>query len=121
MGLDMYAHATEADIPEADFDCPADSAEIHYGCKHPNLYGWMEILYRRKRGADAEFNVSTVRLDAADLDAVERDIVDENLPETCGFFFGESDGSEKPDDLEFVRKARAAIAEGRRVFYTSWW
>jgi hypothetical protein len=44
-----------------------------------------------------------------------------NLPCTAGFFFGESDGSEKHDDLQFVAKAREALAAGLTVFYSSWW
>jgi hypothetical protein len=60
-------------------------------------------------------------LTAADLDALEQDIRENRLPETEGFFFGASDGSEIDDDLEFVAKARAALAEGKTVFYRSWW
>jgi hypothetical protein len=40
---------------------------------------------------------------------------------TTGFFFGESRPEEKQDDLDFIQKARAAIADGKKVFYTSWW
>ncbi|MGA1343720.1 MAG: hypothetical protein ACO33A_11895 [Hyphomonas sp.] len=37
------------------------------------------------------------------------------LPPMSGFFFGESDGSQIEDDLEFVAKARDAIAAGLTV------
>jgi hypothetical protein len=74
MGLDMYAYITESDIPEVDFDCTVDSAEIHYWRKHPNLHGWMRSLYRSKGGADPEFNCNTLRLGARDLDALEQAI-----------------------------------------------
>ena len=57
----------------------------------------------------------------ADLDDLEVDIKDGNLPDTSGFFFGNSDGEEVDDDLEFVKKARQAIKEGKTVYYTSWW
>ena len=43
------------------------------------------------------------------------------LPKTTGFFFGESDGSEQEDDLEFIAKAREALAADKFVYYTSWW
>ena len=41
--------------------------------------------------------------------------------ETCGFFFGESDGNEREDDLAFIAKARSAFEQGLSVYYTSWW
>jgi hypothetical protein len=41
-----------------------------------------------------------------------------------GFFFGQTD-SIYPEDLEsvatFVKVARQCIAEGKAVFYDSWW
>ena len=43
------------------------------------------------------------------------------LPETCGFFFGASDGTETEDDLAFVAKARDRVKKGYTVFYDSWW
>jgi len=121
MGLDMYAFATDSDISQIDFDFPEDARQIHYWRKHPNLHGWMENLYREKGGAEDNFNCDTVRLDAADLDALEQAVTYGVLPHTTGPFFGESDGTERADDLAFIHKARAEIANGRRVYYTSWW
>jgi hypothetical protein len=121
MGLDMFAFATDSNIPYADFECPDDAEQIHYWRKHPNLHGWMRGLYERKGGDDLEFNCVNVQLKAADLDALEQAVTYGALPPTAGFFFGTSDGSERPDDLEFIHKARAKIASGRRVYYTSWW
>lgn len=121
MGLDMYAFTTGSTIPAADFDAPDDRAELHYWRKHPDLHGWMEDLYRRKGGTDDQFNCVPVRLDAADLEALELAVNDSLLPHTAGFFFGVSDGSEKADDLAFIHKARDALADGLSVFYYSWW
>jgi len=122
MGLDMYAYATEQRINAAvDFSEPEKMEELHYWRKHPNLHGWMEALYKAKGGSNPDFNLSPVALAAADLDGLEAAIRGEALPETSGFFFGESDGSEREDDLEFVQKARAAIGEGKTVFYMAWW
>ena len=56
-----------------------------------------------------------------DLDRLEADIKAKRLPHTIGFFFGESDGAEIDDDLEFVGKAREAMAANLTVFYSSWW
>ena len=66
-------------------------------------------------------NCVNVQLTAGDLDDLELAIKANVLPETSGFFFGASDGSEGEDDLRFVAKAREALAANLIVFYTSWW
>lgn len=121
----MYAFKTKKGLinEEVDFEAPNDtpSDELHYWRKHPNLHGWMEDLYREKGGKEDVFNCVNVKLDEEDIDRLEEDIKDENLPFTQGFFFGESQPEDKEDDLEFIRKAREAITEGYDVYYTSWW
>ena len=123
MGLDMYAFSTKAKLKkEVDFDTiNVETEEVHYWRKHPNLHGWMQSLYESKGGKSDSFNGDCVVLTNADLDDLEEDIKDGNLPDTAGFFFGNSDGFEVDDDLEFVKKAKAAIKEGKTVYYTSWW
>ena len=124
MGLDMYAYTT----PRKRFKKPVDFKTanlprelLHYWRKHPNLHGWMRQLYHVKGGTDPNFNCNPVELTLTDLDALEQAILNGNLPSTSGFFFGESDGTEKDDDLLFIEKSRQAIAEGLAVYYTSWW
>ena len=123
MGLDMYAVATKAKLnKEVDFDTiNVDTEDLHYWRKHPNLHGWMQSLYEYKGGKSDSFNGDCVVLDVLDLDNLEGDIKNGRLPDTQGFFFGQSDGDEVNDDLDFVNKARTAIAEGKTVYYTSWW
>lgn len=124
MGLDMYAFAFNGKVEkEVDFDRNniTDENEIAYWRKHPNLHGWMEELYYEKGGTDDSFNGSNVVLTKGDLDSLEQDIIDGNLPQTSGFFFGQTDGSERDGDLEFVQNAREAIKEGKTVYYSSWW
>ena len=121
MGLDMFACTTRAEIPAVDFEEPQDSTELFYWRKHPNLQGWMEALYLRKGGRNPEFNLSALVLDSADLDQLESDVTSDRLPDTSGFFFGHSDGSERDDDLAFIDKARAALASGKTVFYVASW
>jgi hypothetical protein len=120
MGLDMYAYKTRAAVTAYGFEKPADAIEIQYWRKHPDLHGWMEQLYRRKGGTD-EFNLEPVRLDPADIDALEAAVRDDRLPHTEGFFFGASQPEDKDDDLRFIRAARAAFAQGYTVFYIAWW
>jgi hypothetical protein len=122
MGLDMYALATKAK-PETDVDFSTknfEQDELHYWRKHPNLHGWMQNLYDAKGGTSSDFNGDCVVLDSEDLDNLEQDIKDGNLPDTSGFFFGVSDDCDD-DDLLFVANAREAIKEGKTVYYTSWW
>ena len=125
MGLDMYAFSTKAK-PKTDVDFETKNfkpEEVHYWRKHPNLHGWMQSLYDMKGGTSDSFNGDCVVLDIVDLDNLEEDIREGNLPDTSGFFFGESSNGdeENENDLLFVTKAREAIKEGKTVYYTSWW
>lgn len=97
MGLDMYALQTDAPITQAGFKEPEHCTEVSYWRKHPNLHGWMEELYYRK-GGSKEFNCESVRIDAADLDALEQVIASDALPPMSGFFFGHS----RPDEKDVV-------------------
>lgn len=123
MGLDQYARVIDAN---------GEKTEIAYWRKHPNLHGWMENLWNEKgRPNETEetsglglsnFNCVPLELTSDDLDALEEAITGQTLPETAGFFFGsDSDEYYKDKDLEFIRQARQALADGKRVEYDSWW
>jgi hypothetical protein len=103
-----------------DFDGKG-AQEIQYWRKHPNLHGWMEQLYRDKGGSEREFNCVNVQLTLADLERLEADVRNWELPYTTGFFFGESQADERESDLAFIARAREALTAGLAVFYTSWW
>jgi hypothetical protein len=123
MGLDMYALSTKAK-PETEVDFSTknfEQTELHYWRKHPNLHGWMQNLYDMKGGTSPDFNGDCVVLDILDLDNLEGDIKNGNLPDTSGFFFGQSHPDSDLDDLDFVNKAREEIKNGKTVYYTSWW
>ena len=129
MGLDMYAWAVPAEwagTREVDYQYDDDrkSEELFYWRKFNALHGWMEDLYRQKGGDRQQFNVTTVRLSEKDLDRLEMDVGDNKLVPRNGFFFGDT-SCVYPEDLEtvadFVAKARQAIADGKAVFYDSWW
>jgi hypothetical protein len=121
MGLDMYAFTTTRDTPAVDFKEPDDAAELFYWRKHPNLHGWMEQLYRIKRGKKKSFNLVPVRLEKSDLDALEAVVLADELPFIEGLFFGQSCPDDKQDDLDFIQKARAALDDEKKVYYISWW
>lgn len=122
MGLDQFARTTKEKLEvDVDFKMPEDAEEFFYWRKHPDIQGWMQKLYQTKGGKDESFNCASVALTLRDLDELENDLRQHKLPTTTGFFFGNSYGDEMEDDLDFVYRARRAIADGYTVFYTSWW
>ena len=136
MGLDQYAYvAAKAGQNREywdnyDFDKETSTIskprEIMYWRKHPNLQGWMEQLWRSKGRqapeSDPTFNGVELELTWEDLDQLEKDILNNALPSTRGFFFGEeSDEYYRAQDLEFIRMAKADLFMGLKVFYNSSW
>jgi hypothetical protein len=43
------------------------------------------------------------------------------LPQTSGFFFGESRPEDTLDDKRFIETARQALRDGYTIYYSSWW
>jgi len=127
MGLDQYAFC---------IDESGEKEELAYWRKHPNLQGWMERLWNEKRrnpknikefveeisNDDDVFNCVDLELDYEDLSNLEKAVINNNLPMTSGFFFGNNaDNEYREEDLEFIKKAREALDAGLHVIYTSWW
>jgi len=144
MGLDMYAYvaqkAGQMNEHYENYDYDKDTStvtkprEIAYWRKHPNLHGWMEQLWHKKRGAegnpvveDAEdlggtFNGIELELTWEDLEDLERAVTHKQLPATSGFFFGNpSDEHYYGSDLAFIKNAKAELFLGLKVFYNSSW
>jgi hypothetical protein len=135
MGLDMYAYVATKPGQNDEFWESAEldpetkeyvgkvskPRELAYWRKHPNLHGWMRQLWESK-GNEGDFNGDELELTREDLDALEHDVVEGNLPSTSGFFFGnEADEYYRGEDLKFIREARAELFMGLRVFYNSSW
>lgn len=136
MGLDMYAYVASKANQNDEFWADAvldhetkeyvnphvpQPREIAYWRKHPNLHGWMQRLWESKGGA-GDFNGDELELTWEDLDKLEADIKNSQLPTTSGFFFGNpADEYYKNQDLAFIVKARAEIFTGLKVFYNSSW
>ena len=136
MGLDQYAYVAAKAGQNSeywdnyDFDKQTSTIskprEIMYWRKHPNLHGWMEQLWRRKGGqapeSDPSFNGIELELTWEDLDQLEKDVLNNALPSTRGFFFGDdSDEYYREHDLKFIKEARADLFVGLKVFYNSSW
>jgi hypothetical protein len=150
MGLDMYAYAAanekqyeeywangEYDLDTKDYvnQTVSKPKELAYWRKHPNLHGWFEQEWRSNQYSaqtvDAsetvdpntdQFNGVQLEITWDMLERLEYDVINEELPGTSGFFFGEgADDYYRTQDLEFIRQARAELFLGLRVFYNSSW
>ena len=141
MGLDMYAYVAakagqqdefyegaewDNDLKERRNPNVNQPRQIAYWRKHPNLHGWMAELWMvRETGGEGDtdkFNGVELELTADDLDDLEAVIKARELPSTSGFFFGnDADEHYKEKDLEFVKRARAELFLGLKVFYNSSW
>jgi len=115
--------------------------ELQYWRKHNALHGLLEDMWNDKGQpipqwmrdeypddfADERaipFNGIEMELTEADINYIESVVLNNELPMTEGFFFGQdtrfSEG-DKVADLDFIKKAREALAKGEEVFYTSSW
>ena len=133
MGLDMYAFSFDpAKLKDPTAQINLDFVredgeerlvtELAYWRKFNHLHGWMERLYKEKGGEDT-FNCEVVRLTEEDLDKLEADWKAGKLTATEGFFFGGGEWYPEYDEAiaKFLMDARAQLAEGKGVFYDSWW
>lgn len=123
--LDEYYDDANYDKEDGDPTKIIKPREIGYRRKHPNFHGWMEQLWIEKNpGAHLQTSFNGVELELTweDLDRLEEAVNAGTLPATTGFFFGNaSDEYYQPQDLEFIKFARAELFCGLRVFYNSSW
>ena len=118
MGLDQFAYAR---------DKKGNTEDLAYWRKHNALDGWMQNLYAEVSTCTEEYdplNGQEVPLDAEDIEMLEMVVENDMLPETHGFFFGsDSRHSEeqKKTTLEFIKEAKRALSEGKKVFYQNSW
>jgi len=125
MGLDQYGYAIKE----------GKKLELMYWRKHPNLHGFMEELWESKdrpmtnpeTGDEVEademesFNCIPLSLTMGDIEELEDCVRGNKLPDTSGFFFGESREEHDEATLEFITKAKQALLDGYDVIYDSWW
>lgn len=110
MGLDMYLTGRKyfwnnwerpaANRHEDDKRIKNIDVELAYWRKHPNLHGYMVQAFAK--GKD---DCEEIELSADDLRNVLGAIKEKKLPQTSGFFFGESDGSERDEDIKIFTEA----------------
>jgi|TARA_R100000482_G_C5073473_1_gene122580 hypothetical protein len=118
MGLDMYLqgrlyhhgmkHDNDGKFTERKrekvegYEKTATEIELAYWRKHPNLHGY--IVNTFNKGVD---DCTPIDLSPDNLDQIADAIEDDNLPETTGFFFGESSWheDEKEENVKIFRDA----------------
>ena len=139
MGLDQYAYARPPRKRNSD-----DDVGICDWRKHNRLQGWMQQLWEDKGCPNlktegnpmGDFNCVELQLTETDLYALEDAILNFELPESNGFFWGSdsyfwTDENDKPypeneyyykeQDLNFLTEARKMLDKGYRVFYSCWY
>jgi hypothetical protein len=123
MGLDMYltGETFVSNLLSKRGAKKGELYELGYWRKHPNLHGFIVRTF-----GEGEDNCQQIYLCAEAIEEIITAIEHDQLPRTTGFFFGESDGSEKPEDLQIFREALAWLhvegsEECRSVFYQASW
>lgn len=126
MGLDMYLNGERflhgIGKPERRRgEIKSEIYDLGYWRKHPNLHGYIVDTF-----ADGRDECQRIDLSGEDIRRIMTAVEVGALPETTGFFFGSSDGSEKPEDLRIFREALAWLEvedEGgwRSVYYRASW
>lgn len=95
--------------------------DLGYWRKHPNLHGYIVQTF-----AGGEDECQEIDLQADQLQQIIGAIKNKELPETEGFFFGKSDGSEDEESIATLEKAKKWLdtkdkAASRSVFYRASW
>lgn len=116
MGLDMSIYVANSGINESS------ETEIAYWRKHPNLHGFFEEQWK-KAGWNGSMNCVPFDLTEEILDEAIFKVLMNALPDTEGFFFGESVYNKETvkNDIEQLEKAKKEITNGRKVFYLADW
>jgi hypothetical protein len=131
MGLDMYLRGEKyyrtnwsepnKNITEDGFKLVEKHLEIGYWRKHPNLHGY--IVETFANGVD---ECQKIELSVDDLLKILRAVKEKGLPNTTGFFFGKSDGSEDKETIKILESAVEWVKQdepevSRTVYYKASW
>lgn len=110
MGLDMYLlgekfywtdlENDENNLKEDGFRVESKELRLGYWRKHPNLHGYIVQAF-----TDGVDNCQRIELSIDDLNQILNAVKNQNLPETTGFFFGQSDSADEQDTLLQLEKA----------------
>jgi hypothetical protein len=120
MGLDMSLYL-DSNTSKTTLD-PIPHEEIAYWRKHPNLHGFFEQKWN-DAGWKGNMNCVDFKLSEEILDEAIFKVIMNALPDTSGFFFGESVFTKEriDDDLKLLKQAKQHINEGKKVYYSANW
>ena len=113
MGLDQEAYTKDND---------GECNTIQDWRKHNALDGWMQSLWTIK-GGTGEWNCAEVELNAHDIEQLVALVVNDELPETMGFFYGGDSRKcpcRKEQTISFIKEAYKLLSKGERVYYSAW-
>lgn len=114
MGLDQYIYKCTKEDVTVDENlliktCSLPKEEMFYYRKFPSLQGWMNGLYFRRGGSEM-FNNVPLLLTKEDLLELRKDLEEDTLPETKGFFFG------RDFDFNSMDKSEREYAKSRYIY-----
>lgn len=148
MGLDQYLYKYDPKLEQNKVSNTTEERKheaFHYWRKHPAIHDWMERIWISKNrtlpewhymdtacddvSSDTPFNLIPLELTVRDLVTLSYAIANNELNYSAsGFFFGRSRNpsdddfsDQKARDLDAIRKAIDAIADGFVVYYDSCW
>ena len=128
MGLDMNLYGRKVhfgDETEDGFPCVEKRLELAYWRKHPDLHGY--IVQHFAGGID---ECQEIALDADGIRQIMKAVSDANLPQTTGFFFGNSSDADQGDTTGQLTRALEWLEteepQGsgwryREIFYRASW
>jgi len=126
MGLDMYLEGRtyffkDWDKMKEGYRVKGEILDLGYWRKHPNLHGY--IVQNFAEGVD---KCQEINLSEEKMEQLIRAVEERALPKTTGFFFGESDGSERESDLKTLNAALKWLRKeskriGREIVYQASW
>lgn len=130
MGLDMYLRGRKGTWSVNEEHCRYEDGfqvvnielDIGYWRKHPNLHGY--IVKNFANGID---DCQDISLTAEDLEKILEAVLNDDLPKTGGFFFGESDSADEQDTVEKLNSAITWLKTQsdkhvfKEVYYSASW
>jgi hypothetical protein len=124
MGLDMYLEGEkylsenykepEKNLTEDGFRVQSKILALGYWRKHPNLHGYIVNTFAGGVDECQEIDLGLEKIQQI-IDAVNAG----DLPQTEGFFFGKTDGTEKEEDLKILKGALAWLQTKEPNIYRS--
>tara|TARA_R100001480_G_scaffold125060_1_gene123264 strand:+ start:1075 stop:1452 length:378 start_codon:yes stop_codon:yes gene_type:complete len=104
VGLDMFLRGKKYHMDRRrkieGFELESETFELGYWRKHPNLHGYIVEKF-----ADGQDNCQSIYLETKNLERILGAVMQDGLPHTTGFFFGESESADYQDTAKQIEGA----------------